>query len=105
MKNREIKFRAWDKHHGNMINNLQPFYEKRIQSNWADCGIILMQYTGLLDKNGKEIYEGDRIRFWGGIGTVIYREIDAAFKISFSDYDITDISPMDEVVGDIHEKP
>lgn len=64
---REIKFRAWDKHHNRMLFDLQVFSDRRIPSNWNDCGIILMQFTGLLDKNGKEAYEGDilNIKFGG----------------------------------------
>jgi uncharacterized phage protein (TIGR01671 family) len=57
MKNREIKFRAWD--------NGQMVYSKRMPdfSFWKWSGYstdtVLMQWTGLKDKNGKEIYEGD----------------------------------------------
>jgi uncharacterized phage protein (TIGR01671 family) len=65
---REIKFRAWD---GRKIN-CQPIVSdgtdggetSRVMLNEAiDCfDYILMQYTGLKDKNGKEIYEGDILR-------------------------------------------
>lgn len=64
--NREIKFRAWDKEKRNMFNiarldiadgSCYDHLFSRIYDYWNEC--ILMQYTGLKDKNDKEIYEGD----------------------------------------------
>ena len=67
---REIKFRAWEKpifnHPGHMFEVDEIWWSKnRLKENnsaetvysLVDC--VLMQYTGLKDKNGKEIYEGD----------------------------------------------
>ena len=65
---REIKFRAWDKENKVMIYPKGILFDGRVVN--FNCGILepfeeyeLMQFTGLYDKNGKEIYEGDIIKY------------------------------------------
>jgi len=55
---REIKFRAWDKKNKQMSFGNIGFHYNDIQGMYA-YDKELMQYIGLKDKNGKEIYEGD----------------------------------------------
>lgn len=66
MKPREIKFRAWDKKDKKFITDFTiagDGYCARFSNISADIregnDLIPMQYTGLKDKNSKEIYEGD----------------------------------------------
>ena len=69
---RDIKFRAWDS------------YENKMYPVIQDEAINLMQYTGLKDRNGKEIYEGDILKIRLGTGfmtTVEVKFIDGCFDV------------------------
>jgi len=73
---REIKFRAWSRDSGCWLTDEEVKAEFAIEPTVDGAYVIdclsettLCQYTGLEDKNGKEIYEGDIIPIrgiWGG---------------------------------------
>lgn len=115
--NRPIKFRAWDNRLKKM--NYAPDYDgmsHKINDQFNEKSyqkdLIWMQFTGLLDKNGREIYEGDVYRhitestsgfevlMREEIGIVKWKEGVCSVGFQF----LTHYSNI-EIIGDIYENP
>jgi hypothetical protein len=110
---RELKFRAWDKKNSRMAQvytlGLTGIEGSTINSGGellSGCGkenIELMQYTGLKDKNGKEIYEGDILKRNGENGFIQTVKWDDMGMWNIAGANTADY-PI-EVIGNIYENP
>jgi len=107
---REIKFRAWDKI-GKMFIMVSWGFDIDNQGNIYPAetkpktDLVLMQYTGWKDKNGKEIFEGDKYSWRNKVGNIEYRR--GAFYCIDQDQSEWLLSAMVdkefEIIGNIYE--
>lgn len=115
MKQREIKFRCYNKKLKSMGSAfpfqiiIESFYSRELNPHdQKDC--IMMQYTGLKDKNGVEIYESDVLQASESIIVIEYRG--RGYEGKFIDPSYKYESPIQnnnylhwEVIGNIYENP
>lgn len=114
---REIKFRAWDKDMKEMVfvSGIQfdphsPKEKPNIIDERNDIrdldDIELMQFTGLKDKNGKEVYESDIVKYmdYNEAGEVEFNDVVEYHEGAF--YPVCERPSNEfEVIGNIYENP
>lgn len=114
--NDRFKFRVWLEY-AKLYYGLDSFYYDRLKNKYTlhfedghtktikekDC--VMEQCTGLKDKNGKLIYEGDFLKDHNGIWKVLWNEKEAAFYLynKKRDFYLSPFIGEFEVIGNIHE--
>ena len=118
-----LRYRAWDKHGQKMFandeliiwnGNVYANDSKKLTCNnlkgWSIDDEYLMQSTGLFDKNGQEIFEGDVVRVLDSLYTVFYDTEKGRYRLKPHDdrWNVDYMSNFShggnfEVVGNIYE--
>ena len=123
---RTIKFRAWIKEHKSVSKGVVEKARMTDVFTFSDfdgdyfkpedvslANMEIMQFTGLFDKNGKEIYEGDVVRVQKTVYETVYEVVYSApsFYLRKNPQDNVDLETFstpfsyEEIIGNIYQNP
>jgi len=109
MDHRILKFRVWDDKYHCWDNTSLFLYPN---TPLLKQGRTIQQFTGLIDSNGKEVYEGDIVRYRDKLAEIKYETDRGSFIIEWKwdknqhSHDLTCDSAMEcRVIGNIFENP
>lgn len=104
---RAIKFRMWDFENRTMIDGDSLAFEEYAPISHLLSQEGVMQYTGLTDRNGKKVYEGDLHKLGDEFGVVEYHDgtyfVLGECVTRFLYQELTE--QKGEVIGNIYENP
>lgn len=102
---REIRFRAWVEEKGFSEPfglGKYPMWNGSTSPYWASMATV-QQFTGLHDKNGVEIYEGDILG--PGNGELVFYKGGGFDPFAIPGWECTSDPEYTEVIGNVHENP
>lgn len=115
---RELEFRAWNAEHKTMVyfdaekassDEFIACHFFELMAGIHDSGEGLEQYTGLKDRNGVKIFEGD-ILYVAGLGNCLVGHYDGFFGFTIESRNNIEniglsLEDIERVIGNIHENP
>lgn len=105
-----LKYKIWIPYSNTMMQPVSIIYIQESQVSGVTIGQmkqwVWLEYTGQMDKNGDEMYEGDIFRWGNKIGKIVFQN--ACFVFNCPGFSMTlrdHLASEFEIIGNIHQHP